>query len=154
VIVSIVCNVFVGDFRKDVNIKKSDSDLDGDDSEKNELWCKLERTIVEKPNVKWADVSGLEGAKEALKEAVILPIKFPQLFTGKRVAWKGILLFGVSRDVHCFITDVLIFFVCSLLELVNHTWRKLLLPKQRTQHFSPYQVLTWCRSGMVSLKSW
>lgn len=30
----------------------------------------------------WDDVAGLEGAKEALKEAVILPIKFPQFFTG------------------------------------------------------------------------
>lgn len=38
--------------------------------------------IMEKPNVRWNDVAGLEGAKEALKEAVILPIKFPHLFTG------------------------------------------------------------------------
>ena len=38
--------------------------------------------VMEKPNVKWDDVAGLEGAKEALKEAVILPIKFPHLFTG------------------------------------------------------------------------
>lgn len=37
---------------------------------------------MEKPKVKWDDVAGLEGAKEALKEAVILPIKFPHLFTG------------------------------------------------------------------------
>jgi len=52
--------------------------------------------VVEKPCVKWSDIAGLEGAKEALKEAVILPIKFPHLFTGKRIPWKGILLFGVN----------------------------------------------------------
>lgn len=50
--------------------------------------------LTEKPNVRWEDVAGLEGAKEALKEAVILPIKFPHLFTGKRKPWKGILLYG------------------------------------------------------------
>lgn len=49
---------------------------------------------MEKPNVKWSDVAGLENAKESLKEAVILPIKFPHLFTGKRQPWRGILLYG------------------------------------------------------------
>jgi vacuolar protein-sorting-associated protein 4 len=44
--------------------------------------------------VKWSDVAGLEGAKDALKEAVILPIRFPQFFVGKRKPWKGILLYG------------------------------------------------------------
>lgn len=50
--------------------------------------------LTEKPNIRWEDVAGLEGAKEALKEAVILPIKFPHLFTGKRKPWRGILLYG------------------------------------------------------------
>lgn len=75
--------------------KKNDSDSDSDDPEKRKLQSKLEGAIVvEKPHVKWSDVAGLEGAKEALKEAVILPIRFPHLFTGKRIPWKGILLFG------------------------------------------------------------
>lgn len=56
--------------------------------------------VAEKPNVKWSDVAGLEGAKDALEEAVTMPIKFPHLFTGKRQPWKGILLFGVSSPVH------------------------------------------------------
>ncbi|KAI2799801.1 hypothetical protein RDWZM_004940 [Blomia tropicalis] len=72
-----------------------DSDKEKDDKEKKKLMSQLEGAIVmEKPNVKWSDVAGLHGAKEALKEAVILPIKFPHLFTGNRKPWKGILLFG------------------------------------------------------------
>merc|ERR1712112_658559 len=74
--------------------KGSDSE-DEDDPEKKKMQTKLEGAIVmEKPNVKWDDVAGLESAKEALKEAVILPIKFPHLFTGNRKPWRGILLFG------------------------------------------------------------
>lgn len=72
--------------------KDSDSD---EDTDKKKLQDKLSGAIVmEKPNVKWSDIAGLETAKEALKEAVILPIKFPQLFTGNRKPWRGILLFG------------------------------------------------------------
>ena len=69
----------------DSNSKKdSDSDDDSSDPEKKKMQTKLEGAIVmEKPNVSWNDVAGLEAAKEALKEAVILPIKFPHLFTGK-----------------------------------------------------------------------
>lgn len=78
--------------------KDEDDDSDsGEDPEKKKLQSKLEGAIVvEKPHVKWSDVAGLDAAKEALKEAVILPIRFPHLFKGKRIPWKGILLFGVS----------------------------------------------------------
>ncbi|XP_019345879.2 vacuolar protein sorting-associated protein 4B [Alligator mississippiensis] len=77
--------------------KGNESDGEGEtgDPEKKKLQNQLQGAIVmERPNVKWNDVAGLEGAKEALKEAVILPIKFPHLFTGKRTPWRGILLFG------------------------------------------------------------
>nr|KAG5688724.1 hypothetical protein BaRGS_032059 [Batillaria attramentaria] len=73
----------------------SDSDDEEKNPEKKKFTEQLSGAIViEKPNVSWEDVAGLAGAKEALKEAVILPVKFPHLFTGKRKPWKGILLFG------------------------------------------------------------
>ena len=65
------------------------------DEETKKLQEQLSNCLVtETPNVKWEDVAGLEKAKEALKEAVILPIRFPQFFQGKRKPWKGILLYG------------------------------------------------------------
>ena len=67
----------------------------GEDDEDAKLKEQLSGTLVtEMPNVKWDDVAGLENAKQALKEAVILPIQYPQLFEGKRQPWKGILLYG------------------------------------------------------------
>ncbi|KAK5006850.1 Vacuolar protein sorting-associated protein 4, partial [Cryomyces antarcticus] len=75
--------------------KGGDEDSDEIDPESKKLRGALAGAILtDKPNIKWEDVAGLEGAKEALKEAVILPIKFPHLFTGKRQPWKGILLYG------------------------------------------------------------
>ncbi|KAI9691327.1 MAG: Vacuolar protein sorting-associated protein 4 [Bogoriella megaspora] len=75
--------------------KKGDDDEDEQDPESKKLRGALAGAILQdKPNVKWEDVAGLDLAKEALKEAVILPIKFPHLFTGKRQPWKGILLYG------------------------------------------------------------
>ncbi|KAL1923062.1 uncharacterized protein VTP21DRAFT_9438 [Calcarisporiella thermophila] len=73
----------------------SDDDEDDNDPEIKKLRSGLSSAIIsEKPNVCWDDVAGLDNAKEALKEAVILPIRFPHLFTGKRKPWRGILLYG------------------------------------------------------------
>ncbi|CAI5523424.1 unnamed protein product [Closterium sp. Naga37s-1] len=46
------------------------------------------------PEVTWSSIKGLGGAKQLLKEAVVMPIKYPQYFTGLLAPWKGILLFG------------------------------------------------------------
>jgi vacuolar protein-sorting-associated protein 4 len=74
--------------------KADDEDEDQDPDSKKLRGALAGAILSEKPNIRWEDVAGLDQAKEALKEAVILPIKFPHLFTGKRQPWKGILLYG------------------------------------------------------------
>ncbi|GMN28884.1 hypothetical protein TIFTF001_002213 [Ficus carica] len=55
----------------------------------------INTSIVDKsPSVKWEDVAGLEKAKQALMEMVILPTKRRDLFTGLRRPARGLLLFG------------------------------------------------------------
>ena len=55
----------------------------------------LQRDIcIENPNVRFSDIVGLETAKGLLKEAVLLPLKYPHFFTGLLEPWKGVLLFG------------------------------------------------------------
>lgn len=74
---------------------EDNDDEDDEDKETKRLMNQVGGAILmERPNVKWSDVAGLENAKNSLNEAVILPIKFPTLFTGDRTPWKGILLYG------------------------------------------------------------
>jgi vacuolar protein-sorting-associated protein 4 len=58
--------------------------------------CSLSSTLLTSRafSIKWEDVAGLESAKATLKEAVVLPVRFPQLFAGNRRPWKGVLLYG------------------------------------------------------------
>ena len=66
-----------------------------EDQDEKELQEDIESMIIkEKPDVKWEDVADLEEAKQALRESVILPLLRPDLFTGARRPWKGVLLFG------------------------------------------------------------
>ncbi|CAA2992952.1 spastin [Olea europaea subsp. europaea] len=55
----------------------------------------INSVIVDRsPSVKWHDIAGLENAKQALLEMVILPTKRRDLFTGLRKPARGLLLFG------------------------------------------------------------
>ncbi|TNN11209.1 Katanin p60 ATPase-containing subunit A-like 2 [Schistosoma japonicum] len=62
-------------------------------------WRSLALTIsrdifLQNPNVRWDDIIGLNSAKRLVKEAVVYPIKYPQLFAGILSPWKGLLLYG------------------------------------------------------------
>lgn len=73
----------------------SSSDTSRISSEEQELIDMISGTIVtESPKVNWEDIAGLENVKQALREAIVLPIAKPELFTGARRPWSGILLFG------------------------------------------------------------
>ncbi len=66
------------------------------DAELQSLAISLRRDILQEcPRVKWSDIAGLDGPKRLLKEAIILPQRYPQLFTGLRSPWKSVLLYGM-----------------------------------------------------------
>ncbi|PVD19895.1 hypothetical protein C0Q70_20389 [Pomacea canaliculata] len=65
----------------------------------NSEWRELAQTIsrdiyLQNPNVKWDDIIGLDEAKRLMKESVVYPVKYPQLFQGILSPWKGVLLYG------------------------------------------------------------
>lgn len=65
------------------------------DSELKPLAEMITREIFQKnPNVRWDDVIGLLETKRLLKEAVVMPLKYPMLFQGLLSPWTGILLYG------------------------------------------------------------
>ncbi|XP_056259646.1 katanin p60 ATPase-containing subunit A-like 2 isoform X1 [Seriola aureovittata] len=71
------------------------SGFSGMSGEMTELAAIISRDIyLHSPNVRWEDIVSLEDAKRLVKEAVVYPIKYPQLFTGILSPWKGLLLYG------------------------------------------------------------
>lgn len=95
----------LGGARKKISASKTSSDKQMDDElkeegeeyseEEAELINSISNTIItESPDVRWMDIAGLENCKQALREAIVLPMLKPELFTGARKPWSGILLFG------------------------------------------------------------
>lgn len=69
-------------------VSEDDENIDRDDIPDFKPLDNLSKTTT------WDDVIGLESAKQTLNEAVYMPMKFPQFFTGKRKPWRAILLYG------------------------------------------------------------
>ncbi|KAF4746387.1 Katanin p60 ATPase-containing subunit A-like 2 [Perkinsus olseni] len=66
-------------------------------SEMRELAQSICRDILTRnPLVYWSDVIGCEDAKRSVKEAVVFPLQYPELFHGPLLSesWRGVLLFG------------------------------------------------------------
>lgn len=53
------------------------------DRQETERKAAIENTIVDKKILTFADIAGLQDAKQALQEAIIMPSQFPELFIGK-----------------------------------------------------------------------
>lgn len=90
----------------------------GGDVELRSLALSIKQDILQTtPDITWDDIVGLNGTssekhccpcvehliilvctdvKRLLKEAIILPRKYPELFTGLRSPWKSVLLYGSS----------------------------------------------------------
>ncbi|KAL0547885.1 hypothetical protein IC582_012317 [Cucumis melo] len=77
------------------NVGTSQSTREVPDGYDPKLVEMINTAIVDRsPSVKWDDIAGLQKAKQALLEMVILPTKRRDLFTGLRKPARGLLLFG------------------------------------------------------------
>lgn len=49
----------------------------------------MSEVLVTSPSVRWADIAGMDSTKRVLQEAVVLPSKRPDIFTGLRAPARG-----------------------------------------------------------------
>lgn len=68
----------------------------------------------------WNDIIGLEEPKRLLREAVVYPTKYPELFSGVLAPWKGLLLFG-PPGTGMYIHLLLMYYQCGGSALQFHT---------------------------------
>ncbi|MFW9849153.1 MAG: AAA family ATPase [Candidatus Thorarchaeota archaeon] len=75
--------------------KAAEAIADEDEDSKKLREMIADTIITERPNVKMSEVAGLEEAKQAINDAILAPMKHPELFKGKaRQPWRGILFYG------------------------------------------------------------
>ncbi len=73
-------------------MESAGTDGNGGKTSENAKSTYEELVLLEKPNVRWEEVVGLDSAKKAVKEAIVYPVQRPDLFP---LGWpRGILLFG------------------------------------------------------------
>jgi len=70
-----------------------ESELDNEEKRLREMIS--DTIITERPNIKLSEVAGLADAKQTIDDAILTPMKHPELFKGKaRQPWRGILFYG------------------------------------------------------------
>lgn len=89
----------------------------------------LKEILVTNPNVKWSDIKGLSAPKKLLDEAIVLPTKYPDLFTGLCTPWTAMLFYGPpGTGKHLIIyTPINSYFIIYVLK---NTQEKHCLPKR------------------------
>ncbi|KAL0205721.1 hypothetical protein P9112_001028 [Eukaryota sp. TZLM1-RC] len=85
---------FITDEPKFSDHKNTDAESEPS-KEERELTEFLYSTVVQhRPHERLCEISGIDGAKQSLMEAVVYPKMFPELFQGLRQPWRSILLHG------------------------------------------------------------
>ncbi|XP_063982590.1 katanin p60 ATPase-containing subunit A-like 2 isoform X2 [Diachasmimorpha longicaudata] len=54
----------------------------------------MREVVLMELNVRWSDIVGLEDCKQVLEEAIIYPIRYPDIFSEKFTPWNGVMLYG------------------------------------------------------------
>ena len=73
-------------------LKRKQKSESTDDNDTRQM--AIQATIVAPGKIGFTDVAGLTEVKRLLREAIVMPLKYPHLFSKGRKPWRKILLFG------------------------------------------------------------